>query len=106
MGDGLDMNIDATSHEMNVLTAIGEDLDAVCRSSQADISWSSGVLGKGPMGARFMDTYNPGRASVEHQLDVSVWTTGELANAGSRCVDIYLTAEAHAEAELLRVRFR
>jgi hypothetical protein len=105
VGDGLDMNVDVTSHEMNVLTAIGEDMDVVCRSSRADISWFSGALGKGPMGARFMDNYKPGRASVEHQMDTSIWATVELANAGRHCVDVYLTADAHAEAELLRVRF-
>ncbi|EME50465.1 hypothetical protein [Amycolatopsis decaplanina] len=105
MGDGLNMYVDATGYQVKALTAIGEDAGVACQAVRADIDWLSGTLGGGPMGARFKTEYEASRVSLEQRVDTSRQRTGDLGVAGQLCVDNYVTADAHAEAELLRVRF-
>lgn len=106
MGDGLDMDVDATSYQMNVLVALGDELNQACGSGRRQIDWLSGTLGQGPMGARFTAAYQPGRTSLEQQIDGAQQRTTGLGAAGAEAVRDYATADAQAEAELLRVRFQ
>jgi len=106
MSGGLDMDVDATSYQIKVLSALGDDLARASQSARANVDSLSGTLGKGPMGARFAKGYEPGRTSLEQQIDTCRQRTVDLAHAGQYCVDVYATADAHAEAEMLSVRFK
>jgi hypothetical protein len=106
MGAELDMDVDDTSYQMKALAAIGEDLAEACRTARTEIDWLSATLGGGPMGARFKNQYEPARTELEQRIDTDQQRTLDLAGAGGHCVDVYATADAHAEAELLRVRFK
>lgn len=106
MGDGLETNVDGTTHAMSALATTGEELNKFWRSADHSISWLSGILGNGPMGARFTSAYKPGRESLQHFDETTGQVPAELTVAGDRCIGIYATADAHAEAELLRVRFK
>lgn len=100
------MDVDATESEMNALAAIGEDLVSLCRSAGADIRSLSGMLGHGPLGARFAAAFNPGRDELEDQIAAAYWVPEALAGIGRECVRNYATADAHAQAELLKAQFR
>lgn len=106
MSDGLDMDIDETSYQVRVLAAIRDDLHDECRGPRADLDWLSGTLGRGPMGARFKTAYEPSRTSLETQFDANAQRTAALATAAQQAVDQYQTANAHAVAEIFRVKFK
>lgn len=102
----LNMDVDGTTRAMNVLNAIGDDLNRAWRSAAADIDWLSGTWGRGPLGARFISAYRDPYNTFVRQTDEICPVPQAMAAAGRRCVAAYNTAEAHAEAELLRVGFR
>lgn len=106
MNDGLNMYVDETSHHVNALRAIGEDLEDAARSALGAVGWLSGTLGQGPMGTRFKGRYEPDRATLFARIEAGQRRTDDLAVAGQQAVDHYDTASAHAVAELLRVRYR
>jgi hypothetical protein len=99
------MDVDETARAMNVLDAIGDDLATNWKRAGADIAELSGVLGKGPLGKRFTATYSPARAALEKEASMIVPLSKDMAAAGRNCLGVYESAEAHAEAELLRVKF-
>lgn len=105
MGAGLDMDVDTTESEMNALAATGEDLAKLCRAAASDIRSLSGALGRGPLGQRFAAAFNPGRDQLEDQIAGTYWVPEALADNGRDCVRNYASTDAHAEAELLNVRF-
>lgn len=102
----LDMDLDATTRAMNQLDAIGSDLTRDWRSAGADIAWLSGMLGNGPLGARFAALYRPRQDALERQTNAICPLAQAMAAAGRNGVATYATADAHAEAEFLRVTFR
>lgn len=106
MGDELEMDVDETTHAMNALATIGKELNRSWRSAGHNMSWLSGTLGNGPIGTRFAGAFKPGRESLQHLAETACRVPAELAVAGSKCIEIYTMADARAEAELQRVRFK
>jgi hypothetical protein len=95
MGDDeIYMDTVSTADAVGRVAAAGQTMTVDWRGVSAEITSLGGQLGRGDLGAAFLDGYRQPAAQVASDADRHCRRPGQLADLGNACVNLYRSADA------------
>jgi hypothetical protein len=92
----IDMDTAATSDAISLIAAAGQRMADGWRSASSEINGLVGQLGRGELGAAFLDGYQQPAAETASVVDRCCQVPGRFAEAGNRCIAVYESADSRS----------
>lgn len=97
MPDKIGMHTEAATDTMSRLTAAGERMTTEWGTTSTQVTKLAGQLGKGDLGAAFLDGYQQPAADTARVVGQCCALPGQYATSGAQCVAQYVTADGHGQ---------
>ena len=94
--DHIDMDIAATTAAMSLVAAAGERMGSGWRAVSSELNGLVGQLGRGELGAAFLDSYQPPATETASIVEQYCRVPGRFADVGNQCVAEYESADNHS----------